>query len=52
MFNNSLVVPNGAVAPTFQLNQFNNTMLTKTFANSISYSSTYAMQFGIRYIFN
>jgi Carboxypeptidase regulatory-like domain len=52
MSNNSLVVANGAVAPTFQLNPFNSTMLTKTFANSISYSSTYAMQLGIRYIFN
>jgi hypothetical protein len=52
MANNSLVVANGTVSPTFQLNPFNNTMLTKTFANSIGYSSTYAMQFGVRYIFN
>jgi hypothetical protein len=52
MTNNSLVVANGAVTPTYQLNPFNNTMLTNTFANSISYASTYAMQFGIRYIFN
>jgi len=52
MTNNSAVVVNGAVAPTFRLNPFNNEMLTNTFSKNLSYASTYAMQFGIRYIFN
>lgn len=52
MTNNSTVVANGSVAPTFRLNPYNNEMLTKTFSNNVGYSSTYAMQFGIRYIFN
>jgi hypothetical protein len=46
------VVAGGAVVPTFRLNPYNNAMLTNTFSNSISYASTYSMQFGIRYIFN
>jgi hypothetical protein len=46
------IVPGGAVKPTFRLNPYNNTMLTKTFNNIISYTSTYSMQLGIRYIFN
>jgi hypothetical protein len=52
MTNNSSVVAGGAVAPIYRLNAFNNAMLTKTFNQNISYSSTYSMQFGIRYIFN
>jgi hypothetical protein len=50
--NVSSIVPGGTVTPTFRLNPYNNTMLTKTFRNNISYSSTYSMQFGVRYIFN
>lgn len=50
--NTSSLVAGGTVKPTFQLNPYNNTMLTKTFMNTIGYSSTYSMQFGIRYIFN
>ena len=46
------VVAGGAVNPTFRLNPYNNAMLTNTFSNSISYASTFSMQFGIRYIFN
>ena len=46
------IVPGGAVKPTFKLNPYNNTMLTKTFNNIINYPSTYSMQLGIRYIFN
>jgi len=46
------IVPGGAVKPTYKLNPYNNTMLTNTFTNNISYSSTYSMQLGIRYIFN
>jgi hypothetical protein len=52
MTNNSAVVAGGAVAPTFRLNPYNNAMLNNTFSNSLSYASTYSMQFGIRYIFN
>ncbi|MBK7134271.1 MAG: TonB-dependent receptor [Bacteroidales bacterium] len=50
--NTSSIVPGGTVRPTFRLNPYNNTMLTKTFSNNISYASTYSMQLGIRYIFN
>jgi hypothetical protein len=50
--NVSSIVPGGAVKPTFQLNPYNNTMLTNTFTNNVSYSSTYSMQLGFRYIFN
>jgi hypothetical protein len=52
MTNNTSVVSGGAVAPHFRLNPFNNEMLKETFNENISYSSTYSMQFGIRYIFN
>jgi hypothetical protein len=52
MTNNSAVVANGAVKPTFRLNPYNNTMISKTFSDNVSYVSTYSMQFGIRYIFN
>ncbi len=50
--NVAAIVAGGAVVPTYKLNPYNNTMLTKTFNNTISYASTYSMQFGIRYIFN
>jgi hypothetical protein len=46
------VVPGGSVKPTYRLNPYNNTMLTKTFNNIVNYPSTYSMQLGIRYIFN
>jgi hypothetical protein len=52
MSNNTTVAANGAVTPTFKLNPYNNAMLTKTFTNNVGYSSTYSMQFGVRYIFN
>ena len=52
MTNNTSVNANGAVAPTFTLNPYNNTILQKTFSDNVSYTSTYSMQFGIRYIFN
>jgi hypothetical protein len=52
MSNNSSVVSSGSVKPTFQLNPYNNTMITNTFSNNLSYASTYSMQLGIRYIFN
>jgi hypothetical protein len=60
--NNILVMTNNAavgttvngtvVKPTFRLNPFNNTMLSKTFSKTLGYGSTYSMQLGIRYIFN
>jgi len=50
--NTTSIVAGGTVKPTFKLNPYNNTMLTKTFSNYIGYSSTYSMQLGIRYIFN
>jgi hypothetical protein len=46
------IVPGGSVKPTYKLNPYNNTMLTKTFNNVINYPSTYSMQLGLRYIFN
>ncbi len=50
--NSSSLVPGGTVKPTFRLNPYNNTMLTKTFNDVISYASTYSLKFGVRYIFN
>jgi hypothetical protein len=50
--NVAAIVAGGAVVPTYRLNPFNNAMLTNTFSNNVSYSSTYSMQLGIRYIFN
>jgi hypothetical protein len=52
MTNASSLVAGGTVKPTYRLNPYNNTMITNTFTNNISYSSTYSMQLGIRYIFN
>lgn len=46
------IVAGVPVGPTYRLNPFNNSMLSKTFNNNISYFSTYSMQLGIRYIFN
>jgi len=50
--NVSSIIAGGTVKPTYRLNPYNNTMLTSTFTNNISYASTYSMQLGIRYIFN
>jgi len=50
--NVSSIVPGGTVKPTYTLNPYNNTMITTTFRDNVSYASTYSMQFGIRYIFN
>jgi hypothetical protein len=43
--------PNSAVRPTFRMATFANVPVTNTFRNNNSYSSTYYMQFGIRYTF-
>ena len=50
--NNASVVAGGSVKPTFKLNPYNNTMLSQTYRDNLSYTSTYSMQLGIRYIFN
>ncbi len=50
--NNSSVVAGGTVKPTWKLNPYNNEMIKKTFSDNVSFSSTYSMQLGIRYIFN
>lgn len=52
MQNNSAVTATGTTVPTFRLNPLNNAMLTNTFSDVIGYSSTYAFQLGVRYIFN
>ena len=50
--NNGSVIAVGTVKPTFKLNPYNNAMLTNTYRDNVSYTSTYSMQLGIRYIFN
>ena len=50
--NNSSVVANGTVKPTFRLNPYNSGMLKTTYSDNLGYGSTYSMQLGIRYIFN
>ncbi len=50
--NNASVVAGGTVKPTFKLNPYNGDMIQKTYRDYLSYSSTYSMQLGIRYIFN
>jgi hypothetical protein len=52
MTNNSTVVAGGTVKPTFRLNPYNNQMISETFSDNIGYTSTFAMQLGLRYIFN
>ena len=52
MTNNSSVTATGTTKPTFRLNPYNNSMLSSTFSDNIGYASTYAMQLGIKYIFN
>jgi len=52
MTNANSIVAGGATRPTFRLNPLNNQMITETFSDNIGYGSTYAMQLGIRYIFN
>jgi hypothetical protein len=45
------VKPNGNTIPTFQLATVGGKLITETFKNVISLSSTYSMQFGLRYSF-
>ncbi|HVG40983.1 MAG TPA: carboxypeptidase regulatory-like domain-containing protein [Chitinophagaceae bacterium] len=49
--NQASLVPGGTVRPTFQLATDRNHIITETFRDNTSLSSTYYMQFGLRYIF-
>ena len=50
--NQASLVPGGTVVPTFRIGTDNkNSPITTTFRDVVSISSTYYMQFGIRYIF-
>ncbi|MBB2149088.1 TonB-dependent receptor [Pedobacter gandavensis] len=42
----------GAVLPTFRLADFNDDLVRKTYSDNQTFSSTYYMQFGVRYNFN
>jgi hypothetical protein len=46
------VAVGGTVKPTFQLATVGNGLATQTFRDNLSITSTYYMQFGLRYIFN
>jgi hypothetical protein len=46
------VTVGGAVKPTFRLQSNGNAPVTETFRDNNSITSTYYMQFGLRYIFN
>jgi hypothetical protein len=46
------LVPGGSVLPVFTLAQDRGQMITRTFRDVVSTSSTYSIQLGIRYIFN
>ncbi len=50
--NNTTVNPGGTTRPTFRLATDRNQPITSTFRNNNSLTSTYFMQFGLRYIFN
>lgn len=52
VMNQKDLVAGGSTKPTFQYNPYNNALLDRTYRNNVSYSSTYSMQLGIRYIFN
>ena len=46
------VTPGGTTAPTFRLQFDGATPVTQVFRDNVSFTSTYRMQFGFRYIFN
>lgn len=50
--NQNALVAGGTVKPTFRLQTDRNQPVQSTFRNNVSLSSTYYMQFGLRYIFN
>ncbi len=43
---------NSAGVPTYRMNQNNNQLLTTTFKDNVSTTSTWSMQIGFRYLFN
>ena len=43
--------PTGTTVPTFRMALANNQVITKTFRDNVSITSTYYMQFGLRYLF-
>lgn len=50
--NQNSLVPGGTVVPQFRLATDRGDIITKTFRDNVSISSTYSIQFGLRYIFN
>ena len=50
--NQNALVPGGAVTPTFRLQADRGQPVSETFRDNNSITSTYYMQFGLRYIFN
>jgi hypothetical protein len=50
--NQGTLSPGGTIRPTFRLATDNNALVTSTFRDVLGLSSTYYMQFGLRYIFN
>ncbi|HMU47938.1 MAG TPA: carboxypeptidase regulatory-like domain-containing protein [Chitinophagaceae bacterium] len=44
--------PGGTVVPTFRLAADQGNIITRTFRDNVSVSSTYSIQFGLRYLFN
>jgi hypothetical protein len=50
--NQASIVPGGTTAPTFRLQTDRNAPVLSTFRDNVSVTSTYYMQFGLRYLFN
>ncbi|MBC7874207.1 MAG: TonB-dependent receptor, partial [Ferruginibacter sp.] len=50
--NPTSLVPGGTVVPTFRLATAQNQIITRTFRDNVTTTSTYSVQFGLRYIFN
>lgn len=50
--NQASLVPGGSVVPQFRLASDAGNIITRTFKDNVSVSSTYSIQFGLRYIFN
>jgi hypothetical protein len=50
--NVNALTPGGTTRPTFWLQTDRNHPVTETFRDNASISSTYYMQFGLRYLFN
>ncbi len=50
--NQGSLVPGGAVVPTFRLQTVQGNIATRTFRDNLGVTSTYYVQFGVRYLFN